>query len=152
MQRWYLNNNSMCLESGYTPRSKQRKSSDSPWGADEPQRCIHFPEKSLTPSAYVVRDNSSDARRAAKRNMPTLKLQLDYVLTKNIPLSEIRKYRAVWDVAFDSDHRPVLNGRQKRRSLKIHVRTSRLSPWSIYDLSGVDSEMIRFIVRRVIEV
>ncbi|KAK6755709.1 hypothetical protein RB195_014226 [Necator americanus] len=40
--------------------------------------------------------------------MRTLKLQLDYVLTRNIPQSDIRKSRAVWDVAFHSDHRPVL--------------------------------------------
>ncbi|KAK6764199.1 hypothetical protein RB195_024497 [Necator americanus] len=41
-----------------------------------------------------------------KRKVRTLKLQLDYVLTKNIPQSDIRKSKAVWDVAFDSD--PVL--------------------------------------------
>ncbi|KAK6750878.1 hypothetical protein RB195_002693 [Necator americanus] len=40
--------------------------------------------------------------------MRTLKLQLDYVLVRNIPQSDIRKSTAVWDVAFDSDHRPVL--------------------------------------------
>ncbi|KAK6757664.1 hypothetical protein RB195_015463 [Necator americanus] len=43
-----------------------------------------------------------------KRKMRTYKLQLDYVLARNIPQSDIRKSRAVWDVAFDSDHRPVL--------------------------------------------
>ncbi|KAK6749578.1 hypothetical protein RB195_001909 [Necator americanus] len=43
-----------------------------------------------------------------KRKMRTLKLQLDYVLARNIPQPDIRKCRAVWDVAFDSDHRPVL--------------------------------------------
>ncbi|KAK6763973.1 hypothetical protein RB195_024344 [Necator americanus] len=36
--------------------------------------------------------------------MKALKLQLDYVLARNIPQSDIRKSRAVWDV-FDSDHR-----------------------------------------------
>ncbi|KAK6763053.1 hypothetical protein RB195_023669 [Necator americanus] len=40
--------------------------------------------------------------------MPTLKLQLNYDLSKNIPFSNIRKSRAVWDVAFDSDNRPIL--------------------------------------------
>ncbi|KAK6765468.1 hypothetical protein RB195_025402 [Necator americanus] len=35
--------------------------------------------------------------------MRTLKLQLDYVLTRNIPQPNIRKSRAAWDVAFDSD-------------------------------------------------
>ncbi|KAK6760649.1 hypothetical protein RB195_021925 [Necator americanus] len=43
-----------------------------------------------------------------ERKMKTLKLQLDYVLARNIPQLDIRKSRAVWDVAFDSDHRPVL--------------------------------------------
>ncbi|KAK6751951.1 hypothetical protein RB195_003395 [Necator americanus] len=44
-----------------------------------------------------------------QRKRKTLKLQLDYVLARNIPQSsDIRKSRAVWDVAFDSDHRPVL--------------------------------------------
>ncbi|KAK6756944.1 hypothetical protein RB195_015021 [Necator americanus] len=40
--------------------------------------------------------------------MRTLKLQLDYVLARNIPQSDIRNSGAVWDVAFDSEHRPVL--------------------------------------------
>ncbi|KAK6748125.1 hypothetical protein RB195_001008 [Necator americanus] len=43
-----------------------------------------------------------------KRKMRTLKIQLDYVLARNIPQPDIRKPRAVWDVAFDSDHRSVL--------------------------------------------
>ncbi|KAK6765047.1 hypothetical protein RB195_025109 [Necator americanus] len=47
------------------------------------------------------------SEKQRKRNMRTLKLQLDHVLT-SIPQSDIRKSRAVWDVAFDSDHRPVL--------------------------------------------
>ncbi|KAK6740816.1 hypothetical protein RB195_008967 [Necator americanus] len=43
-----------------------------------------------------------------RRKMRTLKLKLDYVLARNIPQSDIRKSRAVLDVAFDSNHRPVL--------------------------------------------
>ncbi|KAK6744738.1 hypothetical protein RB195_011452 [Necator americanus] len=43
-----------------------------------------------------------------KRKMRTLQLQLDYVLARNIPRSDIRKSRAVWDVAFDSPHRGCL--------------------------------------------
>ncbi|KAK6735344.1 hypothetical protein RB195_018508 [Necator americanus] len=43
-----------------------------------------------------------------KRKMPTPKLQFDQVLTKNIPLTDIRKSGAVCDVAFDSDHHPLL--------------------------------------------
>ncbi|KAK6731212.1 hypothetical protein RB195_007586 [Necator americanus] len=44
-----------------------------------------------------------------KRKMPNLKLQFDYVLARNILHSDIRKSRAVWDVAFYSDNRPVLS-------------------------------------------
>ncbi|KAK6764715.1 hypothetical protein RB195_024880 [Necator americanus] len=46
--------------------------------------------------------------------MRTLKLQLDYVLARNIPQSDIRKSRAVWDVVFDSDHRSVLRSFKMR--------------------------------------
>ncbi|KAK6760578.1 hypothetical protein RB195_021877 [Necator americanus] len=49
-----------------------------------------------------------------KRKMRTLKLQLDYVLARNIYQSDTRKSRAVWDVAFDSDHHPVLLSFNKR--------------------------------------
>ncbi|KAK6736931.1 hypothetical protein RB195_019555 [Necator americanus] len=48
--------------------------------------------------------------------MRTLKLQLDYVLTRNILQSDIRESRALWDVAFDYYHHPVL------LSLKIRFR------------------------------
>ncbi|KAK6762857.1 hypothetical protein RB195_023528 [Necator americanus] len=40
-----------------------------------------------------------------KRKMRTLKLQFDYVLTRNIPQSDIRKSRAVRDLAFNSKHK-----------------------------------------------
>ncbi|KAK6746495.1 hypothetical protein RB195_000018 [Necator americanus] len=40
-----------------------------------------------------------------KRKMRTLKLQLDYVLARNIPQSDIRKSRAVLDVVFEFSHR-----------------------------------------------
>ncbi|KAK6758326.1 hypothetical protein RB195_015877 [Necator americanus] len=43
-----------------------------------------------------------------KRKTNTLKLQLDYVLTRNISQSDIRNSRAAWDDNFNSDHRPVL--------------------------------------------
>ncbi|KAK6760693.1 hypothetical protein RB195_021958 [Necator americanus] len=39
--------------------------------------------------------------------MRIFKLQLDYVLTKNIPQSDIRKSRPVWNVTFDSYRRPI---------------------------------------------
>ncbi|KAK6754471.1 hypothetical protein RB195_013460 [Necator americanus] len=40
--------------------------------------------------------------------MLTLKLQLDYVLTRNILVSDICKCRAFRDVTFNADHSPVL--------------------------------------------
>ncbi|KAK6729494.1 hypothetical protein RB195_006503 [Necator americanus] len=52
-----------------------------------------------------------------KRKMRTPKLLLDNVLARNIPGSDIRKSMAVWDVAFDFDHRPVLLSFKIRRSL-----------------------------------
>ncbi|KAK6752199.1 hypothetical protein RB195_003552 [Necator americanus] len=54
-----------------------------------------------------------------KRKMRTFELQLDYVLARNIPQSDIRKSRAVWDVAFDPDHRPVLLSCK----IRFHKRT-----------------------------
>ncbi|KAK6729195.1 hypothetical protein RB195_006313 [Necator americanus] len=56
-------------------------------------------------SATHVGQRPEKQRKRMTRNP---KLQVDYVLTRNIPLSDIRKLRAVWDVVFDSDHRPVL--------------------------------------------
>ncbi|KAK6760750.1 hypothetical protein RB195_021991 [Necator americanus] len=65
-------------------------------------------EESSTPLAHVAGSTVLTPEEQRKRKMRTLKLQLDYVLARNIPQSNIRKSRAVWDVAFDSDHRPVL--------------------------------------------
>ncbi|KAK6762635.1 hypothetical protein RB195_023381 [Necator americanus] len=74
-----------------------------------------------------------------RRKMRTLKLQLDYVLARNIPQSDIRKSRAVWDVAFDSDHRPVL------LSLKIrsHKRNRRVPLQPKIDMAGLKHEECR---------
>ncbi|KAK6734563.1 hypothetical protein RB195_018011 [Necator americanus] len=65
--------------------------------------------------------------------MKTFKLQLDYVLTMNIPQSDIRKSRAVWDVASDSDHRQVLSGIE----LRLHKRNRRVPPQPKIDKAGV---------------
>ncbi|KAK6736019.1 hypothetical protein RB195_018978 [Necator americanus] len=54
------------------------------------------------------RGNPSNAFRAAQAEDGTLKLQPDNIVKKNFPQSDTRKFRAVWNVAFDSDHRPVL--------------------------------------------
>ncbi|KAK6763393.1 hypothetical protein RB195_023916 [Necator americanus] len=81
-----------------------------------------------------------------KRKMRTLKLQLDYVLARNIPQSDIRKSRAAWDVAFDSDHRPVL------LSLKIrsHKRNRGVPLQPKIDMAGLkDDECRRKFRQRV---
>ncbi|KAK6761169.1 hypothetical protein RB195_022291 [Necator americanus] len=81
-----------------------------------------------------------------KRKMRTLKLHLDYVLARNISQSDIRKSGAVWDVAFDSDHRPVL------LSFKIgfHKRNRGVSLQPKIDMSGLkDDECRRKFRQRV---
>ncbi|KAK6729031.1 hypothetical protein RB195_006218 [Necator americanus] len=64
-------------------------------------------EESSTPSAHLAGSTLLTPEEQRKRKMRTLKLQLDYVLARNIPQSDIRKSRAVWDVVFDFDHIPV---------------------------------------------
>ncbi|KAK6737021.1 hypothetical protein RB195_019611 [Necator americanus] len=81
-----------------------------------------------------------------KRKMRTLKLQLDYVLARNIPQSDIRKSRAVWDVAFDSDHRPVLLSFKVR----FHKRNRGVPLQPKIDMAGLkDDECRRKFRQRV---
>ncbi|KAK6743364.1 hypothetical protein RB195_010554 [Necator americanus] len=78
--------------------------------------------------------------------MRTLKLQLDYVLKRNIPQSDIRKSRAVWDVAFDSDHRPVLLSFK----IRFHKRNRGVSLQPKIDMVGLkDDECRRKFRQRV---
>ncbi|KAK6727903.1 hypothetical protein RB195_005520 [Necator americanus] len=78
--------------------------------------------------------------------MRTLKLQLDYVLARNIPQSDIRKSRAVWDVAFDSDHRPVLLSFKMR----FYKRNRGVPPQPKIDMAGLkDDECRRKFRQRV---
>ncbi|KAK6741452.1 hypothetical protein RB195_009361 [Necator americanus] len=58
-------------------------------------------EESSTPSAHVAGVNLLMPEKQRKRKMRRLKLQLDYVLARNIPQSDMRKSRAVWDVAIE---------------------------------------------------
>ncbi|KAK6765176.1 hypothetical protein RB195_025209 [Necator americanus] len=67
--------------------------------------CVGGPTDRIS---WFLNKISITAEEQRKRKVPTFKLQLDYVLTKIIHLSDIRKSRAVWDVAFDSNQRPVL--------------------------------------------
>ncbi|KAK6740646.1 hypothetical protein RB195_008857 [Necator americanus] len=81
-----------------------------------------------------------------KRKMRTLKLQLDYVLARNIPQSDIRKSRAVWDVAFDSDQRPVLLSFK----IRFHKRNRGVPPQPKIDMAGPkDDECRRKFRKRV---
>ncbi|KAK6743812.1 hypothetical protein RB195_010859 [Necator americanus] len=78
--------------------------------------------------------------------MRTLKLQLDYVLARNIPQSDIRKSRAVWDVAFDSDHRPVLLSSK----IRFHKRNRGVPLQPKIDMAGLkDDECRRKFRQRV---
>ncbi|KAK6726427.1 hypothetical protein RB195_004629 [Necator americanus] len=78
--------------------------------------------------------------------MRTLKLQLDYVLARNIPQSDIRKSRAVWDVAFDSDHRPVLLSFM----IRFHKRNRGVPLQPEIDMAGLkDDECRRKFRQRV---
>ncbi|KAK6739650.1 hypothetical protein RB195_008256 [Necator americanus] len=78
--------------------------------------------------------------------MRTLKLQLDYVLARNIPQSDIRKSRAVWDVAFDSDHRPVLLSFK----IRFHKRNRGVPLQPKIDMAGLkDDECRRKFRQRV---
>ncbi|KAK6728136.1 hypothetical protein RB195_005657 [Necator americanus] len=74
-----------------------------------------------------------------KRKMRTLKLQLDYVLARNIPQSDIRKSRAVWDVAFDSDHRPVLLSFK----IRFHKRNRGVPLQPKIDMAGLKDDECR---------
>ncbi|KAK6757198.1 hypothetical protein RB195_015179 [Necator americanus] len=81
-----------------------------------------------------------------KRKMRTFKLQLDYVLSRNIPQSDIRKSRAVWDVAFDSDHRPVLLSFK----IRFHKRNRGVPLQPKIDMAGMkDDECRRKFRQRV---
>ncbi|KAK6760666.1 hypothetical protein RB195_021936 [Necator americanus] len=74
-----------------------------------------------------------------ERKMKTLKLQLDYVLARNIPQLDIRKSRAVWDVAFDSDHRPVLLSFK----IRFHKRNRGVPLQPKIDMAGLKDEECR---------
>ncbi|KAK6757534.1 hypothetical protein RB195_015383 [Necator americanus] len=80
--------------------------------------------------------------------MRTLKLQLDYVLARNIPQSDIRKPRAVWDVAFDSDHRPVLLSFK----IRFHKRNQGVSLQPKIDMAGLKDDECRTKFRQRVSI
>ncbi|KAK6739516.1 hypothetical protein RB195_008171 [Necator americanus] len=83
-----------------------------------------------------------------KRKMRTLKLQLDYVLARNIPQSDIRKSRTVWDVAFDSDHRPVLLSFK----IRFHKRNRRVPLQPKIDMAGLKDDECRTKFRQRVSI
>ncbi|KAK6765268.1 hypothetical protein RB195_025268 [Necator americanus] len=83
-----------------------------------------------------------------KPKMRTLKLQLDYVLARNIPQSDIRKSRAVWDVAFDSDHRLVL----LRFTIRFHKRNRRVPLQPKIDMAGLKDDECRTKFRQRVSI
>ncbi|KAK6752326.1 hypothetical protein RB195_003630 [Necator americanus] len=82
------------------------------------------------------------------RKMRIPKLQLDYVLAKNIPQSDIRKSRAVWDITFDSDHRPVLLGFK----LRFHKRNREVSLQPKIDMAGLKDDECRTKFRQRVSI
>ncbi|KAK6739498.1 hypothetical protein RB195_008175 [Necator americanus] len=80
--------------------------------------------------------------------MRTLKLQLDYVLARNIPQSDIRKSRTVWDVAFDSDHRPVLLSFK----IRFHKRNRRVPLQPKIDMAGLKDDECRTKFRQRVSI
>ncbi|KAK6764741.1 hypothetical protein RB195_024899 [Necator americanus] len=80
-----------------------------------------------------------------KRKMRTLKLQLNYLLARNIPQSDIRKSRAVWDVTLDIDHRPVLLSFK----IRFHKRNRGVPLQPKIDMAGLKEEECRTNFRRV---
>ncbi|KAK6765038.1 hypothetical protein RB195_025104 [Necator americanus] len=77
--------------------------------------------------------------------MKTLKLQPDYVLASSIPQSGIRKSRVVWDIAIDSDHRPVLLSFK----IQFHKRNRGASLQPKIDMASLKDEECRTKFRRV---
>ncbi|KAK6761755.1 hypothetical protein RB195_022727 [Necator americanus] len=83
-----------------------------------------------------------------KRKMRTLKLQLDYLLARNIPQPIIRKSRAVWDVAFDSDHRPVL----LTFKIRFHKRNREVPLQPKIDMAGLKDDECRTKFRQRVSI
>ncbi|KAK6754997.1 hypothetical protein RB195_013768 [Necator americanus] len=80
--------------------------------------------------------------------MRTLRLQLDYVLERNIPQSDIRKSRAVWDVAFDSDHHPVLLSFK----IRFHKRNRGVPVQPKIDMAGLKDDECRTKFRQRVSI
>ncbi|KAK6727021.1 hypothetical protein RB195_004989 [Necator americanus] len=105
-------------------------------------------EESSTPSAHVQGSTLLTPEEQRKQKMRTLKFQLDYVLARNIPQSDIRKSKAVWDVAFDSDHRPVL----LRFKIRFHKRNREVPLQLKIDMAGLKDDECRTKFRQRVSI
>ncbi|KAK6761806.1 hypothetical protein RB195_022769 [Necator americanus] len=74
--------------------------------------------------------------------------QLDYVLARNIPQSDIRKSRAVLDVAFYSDHRPVLLSFK----IRFHKRNRGVPLQPKIDMAGLKDDESRTKFRQRVSI
>ncbi|KAK6737358.1 hypothetical protein RB195_019826 [Necator americanus] len=72
----------------------------------------------------------------SRRKMRTLILNPDYIPARNIPQSDVRKSRAIWGVAFHSDHRPVLVSFK----IQFHNRNRGVPLQPKIDLAGLKDE------------
>lgn len=73
------------------------------------------------------------------RRMVHLRRQLDFILTRGLPQSALRKCRSVWDVSFDSDHRPVVMTfvihSDSRKKTAMRIRKARIDSTALRDPS-----------------
>ncbi|KAK6765154.1 hypothetical protein RB195_025190 [Necator americanus] len=84
---------------------------------------------------------------AAERTSDNGDRLLDHVLERNIPQSDIGKSRAVWDVAFDTGHRPVL------LSFKIRFHKRNRDPLQLkIDVAGLKDEECRTELRQRVSI
>ncbi|KAK6734199.1 hypothetical protein RB195_017776 [Necator americanus] len=94
------------------------------------QQCVG--ETSL-PLAYVARATLLTPEERHKR---TLKPQLDYGLARSIPQSDVRKSKADWNVASDSNYLLVVDSVivivvSRRKNLRRQLQQDRESGWSL---------------------
>ncbi|KAK6763714.1 hypothetical protein RB195_024152 [Necator americanus] len=99
---------------------------------------------------------STCANRRASSSLPrfyvhessTPSAHLDYVLATNIPQSDIRKSKAVWDFVFDSNHRPVLLSFK----IRLHKRNRGVPLQPKIDMAGLKDDECRTKFRQLVSI
>ncbi|KAK6767025.1 hypothetical protein RB195_026545 [Necator americanus] len=84
------------------------KPSGSSFHADELHHYNNVRDESSTLSVYVADTTTLTPEEQRKWNMSTFKLQLRLGSNKGHPFVRHPKIGALWDIAFNSDHRPIL--------------------------------------------